>query len=179
MRITVIFESMFGTTRSVADAIAEGLAPFGTITVANVNDAGSSDAASTADTLVVGGPTHVHGMSRPASREEARAWADDPAKHVTLDPTAPGTGVREWMETLGAVPPQIAAFDTRIDIAQILSGRASTHIEHTLTKRGATALVPAESFLVSKQNVLEPDELTRARAWGASVGAALQQSTKG
>ena len=174
MRIAVIFESMFGTTRAVADTIAEGLAPFGEVTVANVNDAGSSDAASTADALVVGGPTHVHGMSRPASREEARAWADDPAKHVTLDPTAPGTGVREWMETLGAVPPHIAAFDTRIDIAPLLSGRASTHIERTLTKRGAKSLVPAESFLVSKQNALEPDELARARAWGASVGAALQ-----
>lgn len=179
MRIAVIFESMFGTTRAVADAIAEGLAPYATVTVANVNDASSSDAASSADALVVGGPTHTHGISRPASRQEARAWADDPAKHVTLDPSAPGTGVREWMETLGAVPPHVAAFDTRIDIAPLLSGRASTHIERTLTKRGAKALVPAESFLVSKQNVLEPDELTRARAWGTRVGAALQSSTEG
>lgn len=179
MRIVLIFESMFGTTRAVAEAIAEGLAPFGAVTVANVNDAGASDAASTADALVVGGPTHVHGMSRKASREEARAWADDPAKNLTLDPTAPGTGVREWMDTLRAVPAHIAAFDTRIDIAQLLSGRASTHIEHTLTKRGAHALVPAESFLVSKQNVLEDDELARAQAWGASVGAALQPSTEG
>jgi len=178
MRITVIFESMFGTTRAVAAAVAEGLQPWGTVTLLTVNDAASQDAASTADALVVGGPTHVHGMSRPASRAEARSWADDPAKNVTLEPDAPGTGVREWMTTLRTVPTHIAAFDTRIDIAHILSGRASTRIEHALTHRGAHALVPAESFLVSKQNVLERDELPRARAWGDSVGVALSATVR-
>ena len=172
MNIVVVFESMFGHTRQVAAAIAEGLAPSGTMASFTVNDAGAKDAAESADLLVVGGPTHVHGMSRPASREEARNWVNDPAKTVTLEPTAPGTGVREWIDGLGAMPALCAAFDTRMDIARILSGAASGHIEHELTKRGSRAVLPAASFLVTKETVLEDGELARAREWGASMGEA-------
>ena len=60
MNIVVVFESMFGNTRQVAAAIAEGLAPSGTVASFTVNDAGAKDAAESADLLVVGGPTHVH-----------------------------------------------------------------------------------------------------------------------
>ena len=173
MSIVVVFESMFGNTRQIAAAIAEGLAPYGAVASFTVNDAEATDAAESADLLVVGGPTHVHGMSRPASREEARNWVNDPAKKVTLEPTAPGTGVREWIDGLEKVPAQCAAFDTRMDVARILSGAASGHIEHELTKRGSRAIVPAASFLVSKETVLEDGELARAHAWGVSVGEAI------
>lgn len=60
MKIVVVFESMFGNTRQVAAAIAEGLAPSGAVDSVTVNDAGAKDAAESADLLVVGGPTHVH-----------------------------------------------------------------------------------------------------------------------
>ncbi|MHC5794687.1 flavodoxin family protein [Lacisediminihabitans sp. FW035] len=172
MSIVVVFESMFGNTRQVADAIAEGLAPYGPVTTFTVNDPEAKDAAQSATLLVVGGPTHVHGMSRPASREEARKWMDDPTKNVTLEPTAPGTGVREWLDGLDTVPALCAAFDTRMDIARILSGAASGHIERELTKRGARAVLRAASFLVSKETVLEGGELARAREWGSRVGEA-------
>ena len=173
MSVVVVFESMFGNTRQVATAIAEGLAPYGPVLTANVNDAGAKDAAESASLLVVGGPTHVHGLSRPASREEARSWANDPAKNVSLEPAAPGTGVREWIDGLEKVPALCAAFDTRMDIARILSGAASGRIQHELTKRGSSAVLPAASFLVSKETVLEDGELARAREWGASVGEAM------
>ena len=101
---------------------------------------------------------------------------NDPAKTVTREPTAPGTGVREWIDRLGTIPALCAAFDTRMDIARILSGAASGHIEHELTKRGSRAVLPAASFLVTKEvtkeTVLEDDELARAREWGASMGEA-------
>lgn len=172
MSIVIVFESMFGNTRQIAAAIAEGLAPYGPVTVFTVNDARAKAAAEFATLLVVGGPTHVHGMSRPASREEARSWVTDPAKKVTLEPTAPGTGVREWIDGLEKAPALCAAFDTRMDMARILSGAASGRIEHELTKRGSRAVLPAVSFLVSKETVLESGELSRARAWGTSVGEA-------
>lgn len=172
MSIVIVYESMFGNTRQVAAAIAEGLTPYGPATVANVNDASAKDAAESASLLLVGGPTHVHGMSRQASRDEARNWANDPARKLSLEPLAPGTGVREWIDGLDRVPALFAAFDTRADIARILSGAASGRIEHELKARGSHAVLPAASFLVSKDTVLEDGELDRARDWAASVGKA-------
>lgn len=71
MSIVVVYESMFGNTRRIALAIADGLAPFGVVVTANVNDLLAKEATHSARLLVLGGPTHVHGMTRPSSREEA------------------------------------------------------------------------------------------------------------
>ncbi|AIX99946.1 hypothetical protein ART_0348 [Arthrobacter sp. PAMC 25486] len=174
MSIVVVYESMFGNTRRIALAIAEGLAPFGVVVTANVNDKLAEEAARSANLVVLGGPTHVHGMTRPASREEATTWANDTSRNLTLEPSAPGTGVREWIKDLELVPALCAAFDTRRDMARILSGAASGHIEHALTKRGSRAVISAESFLVSKDNTLDDGELARARTWGTSVGKAME-----
>ena len=86
---TILYESMFGNTRQVAEAIAEGLRTFAAVTVLPVREAPESI---DGDLLVIGGPTHVHGLSRPATRAQARAWADDTAKHLTLEPDAEGWG---------------------------------------------------------------------------------------
>ena len=174
MGIVVVYESMFGNTRRIALAIAEGLAPFGLVVTANVNDSRAKEATRSANLLVLGGPTHVHGMTRPSSREEATTGANDKSKNWTLEPLARGTGVREWIKDLDLVPALSAAFDTRVDMVQILTGAASGHIEHALTKRGSRAVISPESFLVSKDNTLKHSELTRARNWGTSVGKAME-----
>ncbi|POH57808.1 flavodoxin family protein [Arthrobacter glacialis] len=175
MSIAVVYESMFGNTRAIALAIAEGLTPFGTVITANVNDPRALEAARSADLLVLGGPTHAHGMTRPASREEATTWAKDASKNLSLELLAAGMGVREWTKDLDLVPALSAAFDTRRDLARILTGAASGHIGHALTKRGSRAVISPESFLVSKDNTLDDGELARARNWGASVGKAMEQ----
>lgn len=175
MSIVVVYESMFGNTRRIALAIAEGLAPFGVVVTANVNDKLAKEATRSADLVVLGGPTHVHGMTRVSSREEATGWANDPSKNLTLEPSAPGAGVREWIKDLDLVPALCAAFDTRVDMARIVTGAASGHIEHALTKRGSRAVISPESFLVSKGNALDDGELDRARNWGTSVGEASEQ----
>lgn len=174
MSIAVVYESMFGNTREIALAIAEGLAPFGTVSTANVNDSRAQEAAESANLLVLGGPTHVHGMSRPSSRQEALTWSSDPHKELALEPLAPGTGVREWLRDAGLIPPLSAAFDTRVDIAHLLSGAASGHIQHALVKRGSRKVIAPESFLVTKDNILGEGELARARNWGTSVGRAME-----
>jgi hypothetical protein len=179
MKAVIVYESMFGATRQVAQAVTDGLrsaASDGTVTVLNVNRAAATDAAG-ADVLIVGGPTHAHGMSRPESRAEAVKWADDPERTLTLEPEAPGTGVREWLEPLaestGAVG---AAFDTRADFPRILSGAASNAIQKGLKRHGYTDIVPAESFLVTKDGQLESGEYERAHAWGRRIAASLHES---
>jgi hypothetical protein len=175
MKVVIVYESMFGATHAVADAIAEGLrsAASVTVTVANVNHAEATIGAG-ADVLIVGGPTHVHGMSRPESRAEAVKWAADPERTLTLEKDAPGTGVREWLESLAeSTGARGAAFDTRADFPRILSGAASNAIHKALGKRRYTEVVPAESFLVTKDGAIEAGEQDRAHAWGEAIAATL------
>lgn len=176
MKAVIVYESMFGATREVAQALADGLrsaASGTTVTVINVNHAGESIAAG-ADLLIVGGPTHIHGMSRPESRTEAVTWADDADRTLTLEPEAPGIGVREWLETLvESTGARGAAFDTRADFPRILSGAASAAIHKALSKHGYTEVVPSESFLVTKDGPLEDGERARAQAWGHRIASSL------
>jgi hypothetical protein len=177
MRALVIYESMFGNTHVVADAIGRGLRAGSQgpaeVEVVAVDDA-TPDRLAAADLVVVGGPTHGHGLSRPESRESAVAMAHKPDSGLDLDESAAGEGVREWLEQLPAGPGAVAAFDTRVDIPAVLSGRAAKAISKRLRKHGRQEVVEPESFLVTKDNHLEPGEEERAEAWGrALAGAAV------
>ena len=65
MRAVVVYESMYGNTHLVADAIGAGLSTAFDVRVVPVSEARPVVLAD-ADLVVVGGPTHVHGMSRAA-----------------------------------------------------------------------------------------------------------------
>ena len=65
--------------------------------------------------------------------------------------------------------PRGAAFDTRVDISPILSGRASNSIAKALHHHGFRLIAEPESFLVDRETRLLPGELERARAWGAAL----------
>ena len=90
MKAVVVYESMYGNTHLVADAIGRGLAGGAEVVVVPVAEAAPALVAE-ADLLVVGGPTHAHGMSRPTTRKAAVEQAKDNA----IDPAASGAGVRE------------------------------------------------------------------------------------
>lgn len=170
---TIVYESMFGSTRQVAQAIAEGLRETTPVTVMPVKDA--PETFPDAGLLVVGAPTHAHGLSRPSSRTEAGKWGDDPDRGLALEPDAEGIGVREWLDICGELPARFAAFDTRADMPEIFSGSAAAGIEKRLKKQGARRLLKNASFLVDKKSALEPGELDRARDWGRALGAELTE----
>jgi flavodoxin len=65
MRAVVVYESMYGNTHLVADAIGAGLSTAFDVTVVPVSQASRAVMAD-AGLVVVGGPTHAHGMSRAA-----------------------------------------------------------------------------------------------------------------
>ena len=125
--------------------------------------------------FIVGAPTHARRLSRPATRAEAVKEAADPERGLTLEPKASVAGIREWLAAGPDVPACFAAFDTRSDVALILSGAASAKIDHKLRALGAKRLVDAESFLV-KDNRLETTEQDRATAWGRQVAQAAEKS---
>jgi hypothetical protein len=173
MRAVVVYESMYGNTHLVADAIGTGLATAYQVDVVAV-DRADEPLLEGADLIVVGGPTHAHGMSRASTREAAVAGAHKPDGEIALDPDAEGPGLREWFTSLPRLPGQGAAYDTRADLSPMLTGRASKGIRRRLRQQGVNLVAEPESFLVTKQNQLVPGEAARAREWGSRMaGRAL------
>jgi hypothetical protein len=179
MRALVVYESMFGNTRQVAEAIGVGLAREAEVRVVPVGEIEPHRLA-LVDLLVVGGPTHAWGLSRPSTRENAAQQAARPERTLTLETRATGVGLREWLPTLpdGCQPEDrcaVAAFDTRVQMPSMLTGRASRKIAHLLRQHGGVLAARPESFLVTRANDLVPGELERAQAWGAELGASISR----
>lgn len=170
MRAVVVYESMYGNTHQVADAIGAGLKSVYEVGVLPVADAGSEVLAD-ADLVVVGGPTHAHGMSRESTRRAAGDAAGKPGSDLTLESEAVHQGLREWFASLGQLPAKAAAFDTRIHGPALLTGRASKGIAHLLRQHGCEVVTEPESFLVSRDNQLDAGETERARDWAAKLAA--------
>lgn len=170
MRAVIVYESMYGNTHLIADAIAKGMEPGNEVTVIPVSTA-TREVLNGADLLVAGGPTHVHGISRASTRKAAVEQAGKSAGQLTLDAnaTADGPGLRDWFSSVGQVSASAAAFDTRIAGPAIVMGRASRGIAKLLKQHGLKMVGPAKSFLVTKENALQPGEEDRAREWGRAL----------
>jgi hypothetical protein len=161
---------MYGNTRAVAEAIARGLANAADVTLVPVGQV-SDELVQGADLLVVGGPTHVHGMSRASTRKAALDAADKPDSGLAVEDGAGGRGLREWFASVQKLNVRAVAFDTRVQGPVVLMGRASKGIGRSLRDRGATMVAGSESFLVSKANRLIAGELERAERWGGQLAA--------
>jgi hypothetical protein len=176
MKALIVYESMYGNTHLVADAIADGLRPVAEVEVVPV-EAATRVRVAEVDLLVVGGPTHVHGLSRASTRKAAVEAAEKPGSDLDVDPDAEGPGLRDWFDNRPELSGPAAAFDTRLDASPVLTGRASKGIARRLRRGGATIVVPPESFLVTKTNELVADEADHARAWGARLALELTAGT--
>jgi hypothetical protein len=169
MKTLVVYESMYGNTRQIAERIGEGIATRSEVKVVPVAHA-TRELIDWADSLVVGGPTHAHGVSRPRTRAGAADGLNKPDSKLVLEPGYDGAGVREW---LAALPNGHgrggAAFDTRIKGPALFTGRASFGIAHELRRHGFELLTEPESFLVTTQTELVEGELARAWEWGVEL----------
>ncbi|HET7137960.1 MAG TPA: hypothetical protein VFI04_06365 [Gaiellaceae bacterium] len=156
MNAAVVYESSFGNTRALAEAIAGAL----DARVYSVDD--EPPELDGLDLLVVGAPTHVHGLSGARSRQAAR---DQGAQGT------PGIGAREWLERMpeaSGLP--AAAFDTRPDKAAFLTGSAARGIAKRLERHGCSLASEPESFFVEgTPGPLAEGEMERAAAWGKSL----------
>jgi hypothetical protein len=175
MRAVVVYESMYGNTHQIADAIGAGLESAFDVRVVPVSHAGPEVIAD-ADLVVVGGPTHAHGMSRASTRKAAVQAADKPVGGLTVEPDALGPGLREWFGSLGDYPVRAAGFDTRVHGPAALTGRAAKGVTRLLREHGFDVVAEPESFLVTKQDRLEPQEQDRARDWAAKLSAGIAQN---
>src|SRR5829696_2617339 len=157
MRATVVYESRFGNTHKVAEAIAEAL-DAQLISV----DAPMPDLEEI-DLLVVGGPTHVHGMTGGRSREAA-----------VEEGGAEGRGVREWLEELPRGRGRAAAFDTRIEKPAFLTGSAAKCISKRLQRKGLQVVATESFFVLGTDGPLKDGELERAGEWATGLRDQVQ-----
>jgi hypothetical protein len=166
MRVVIVYESFFGNSARVAEAIAIGIRreqPHATVTCLPVDEAGPATVQD-ADLLVVGGPTHMHGMSSAISRRialhaDAKTFSARPAK-----------GLRELIRDLPRVcwGTKAAAFDTRGE-ARGVSGAASG-IARRLRAHGYSLVSRPTGFAVTGvDGPMAEGELARAQRWGAAL----------
>jgi hypothetical protein len=168
MNALIVYESMFGNTRKIVEAIADRLrAADVEVTVSLAYDAPAD--LSDYELVIVGAPTHAHSLPRPKSRSEAAVWAADPTKELVLEPMAQASGVREWLQRIMLVgDPRFAVFSTRADIPSIFSGDACKAISKGLRRRLARVESHAD-FLVGLDNRLLEGEEMRAREWASEL----------
>lgn len=185
MRALIIYESVSGNTHTVAEAIAEGLRTSGEATLVPAADAEGSYLTNVdVDLLIIGGPTHVHGLPALYTRKPAVRTAAPPAGRPHAEPGASEeSDLRSVLETLPAgshVEPQgiavkhqvaAAAFDTRRSGAALFTGRASRAIAKRLRQRGYASAARPASFLVDGEGRLLDGEIDRAVQWGKSLAA--------
>jgi hypothetical protein len=171
MGALVIYESMYGNTRRVAEAVAAGLGEHMHVDVVEVSRAAMTIQPDL-ELLVVGGPTHIHGMTTARTRSSA-------AERATGQLVSSGIGLREWLEQVAPVPgsSSAAAFDTRIDGPKVLTGSAAGSYTKHLRRLGFAIISDPQSFLITTKapqgDALGEGELGSARAWGRALGAAI------
>lgn len=168
MRALVVYESSFGNTGHVAEAVWDGMRT-------RLRDVALLDVGSAPrrlppelELLVVGAPTQAFGMSRPPTRADAQQQAGTVADGPTI-------GVREWLRDLEPPERQVhaATFDTRIHSPHV-PGSAAVGAWRVLRRAGFDVAAEAESFWVMGiKGPLREGELDRARAWGVSLTGLL------
>jgi len=173
MRTLIVYESMYGRTHEIAEAIARGAAQVGDATTVPVAQVNPQDVQAY-DLVIVGGPTHAHGMSRESTRRGAVEAAEKKDSALTAEPDAAGPGIRDWLDDLARAEGAAAAFDTRIDKPAIVTGRASKGIAKKLRHLGFTLAADPESFLVDTDTNLIDGEEARAEQWGKAVAAGIR-----
>jgi flavodoxin-like protein len=151
MSTVIVYESMFGNTRRVAEAIADGLRRMAPVDVVRVADA--APATAWADVVILGAPTHAWSLSRPATRASAADTADRPRSTVRLEPDAQRVGLREWVDGNIALPHAAVTFDTRVRGLGGAFGHASHALDRRLRRRGVRVL-ESRSFFVAQERVV-------------------------
>jgi flavodoxin len=179
MDVAVVYESMFGMTHDVAEAVAEGVSKAqadARVVCLRVGEA-TPDRVGTPDLLIVGGPTHMRGISSGMSRKIAVSIEEkaERGKGVHqghgLEPAVEGLGLRQWFHGLpkAAKGHFAAAFDTRGDYGSMVGG-AARGIEHRLQRHGYRMVADPEGFIIEGDaGLLRAGERERASAWAAEL----------
>lgn len=166
MKAVVVYESYWGNTKEIAQAVAEGI---GADVPVLATDEATADVIAGADLIVAGAP--IHGFSLP--REQGRETLPDDKKA----PRAPDVShptMRTWLSELPSGTGRCAGFDTRMSWSP---GSAAKKIRKGLAKAGYTPVGEDGEFIVDgTYGPMRDGEIERAREWGAALA---KEATEG
>jgi flavodoxin len=151
MNALVLYDSKYGNTERIAETVALALQEALPTRLASIEEVDDCEEwLGGIDLLVVGGPTHRHGISDPLK-----------APLACLGDSVLG-GVR------------VAVFDTRAHGSRIVTGSAAARLAKLLRHRGAWIVVPPASFIVDgTEGPLRAGEVEHAREWAREVLATV------
>jgi flavodoxin len=155
MKTIIIYDSQYGNTKAIANAIAEGAGANETINVSET-DSLSADQLSGLNLLIAGAPTQKF-TATPAVKDFINNLPNKSLKNV-----------------------KVATFDTRIDLDTIKSstlryvvkkgGYAAKPLLKRLKKKGGEPVENPMGFMVlDQEGPLKTGELERATEWGKKL----------
>ncbi len=151
MKALVVYDSVFGNTEKIAQAMATALG-----CEARRATAVTPEQLAGLDALIVGSPTQAFQALKPVKA------------FLQSIPAGSLKGVK------------VAGFDTRMDVKEVNNavltvftkafGYAAEPIGKQLVKKGGTPVVPPAGFIVKgKEGPLQDGELERAAAWAQKI----------
>jgi len=161
MRALIVYDSAYGNTEQVAQAIGDGLGTKGDVQVVRAGDVRPEQLAGL-DLLVVGSPTQRF-TSLPSIN-----------RFLKSIPSGGLQGVK------------VAAFDTRITVSEIekvhilaflvrIFGYAAEPVLSKLEKKAGEPAVSAEGFFVGgTEGPLNEGELERAASWAQEIARGME-----
>ncbi len=152
MKTIVIYDSLYGNTKAIAEAIGKALGP--DAMVSNVKDTIPAMTRG-AGLVIVGAPTHG---GRPS--QDMKAFLGNIPAESLRDVRVAAFDTHSSVENQGAFVKMLVGF----------LGTAAKHILKELEKRGGIAAAAPEGFIVEgKEGPLQEGELERAAAWATEI----------
>jgi flavodoxin I len=151
VKVLIVFDSLYGNTQKVAEAIGKSMGAKEKVAIIRVAEAKTEDLLHQ-DYLIVGSPTQA------------------------FNPTRAVTQLLKSVPSGGLKGTRVAAFDTRMSVEEVnvgilklfakMFGYAAKSIAKLLAKKGGVLIVPPEGFFVkASEGPLKDGELERAAAW--------------
>jgi flavodoxin len=173
MKAIVVYESYWGNTASVAQAIAEGL---GSDSRAMSTAEAKAEALAGVDLIVAGSPIVAFSLPSEKTRNDMAARPD---KKAPSPPDLSHPSIRTWLVALpqagasgGGAVVHAAAFETGFKLSP---GGAAGKILKMLGEKGYQPIAKKQRFLVkASYGPMKEGELDRAKAWGAELAKAIK-----
>jgi len=153
MKLIIVYDTIYGNTQRIAEAIKEGLGSGHESELVRVEEA-KTDMIENTDVLIVGSPTHG-------------GWFSE--------------SVKTFLDTLSAESLRgiyASSFDTSIPsedqkflIKSLtkLFGNAAPRISKELRQKGATVIGSEIFFVLGRKGPIKEGEIERAREWAAGL----------